>query len=172
MKKGDLLLADAITHYRSILSFGSEDLIVKEYMDNCSKTYASNKTKSHMHGLAYGFSQAIIIVIFGVLFFIGGIFMGKSFEALNMELVDATLIGDAAAMERIGTEMIEAPKAVQIAIFAMIFGVFSAGNAVAFGPDTTKAAQAAKTIFTIIATPSKIDPCDEDEVAKAKRTLH
>lgn len=44
-----------------------------------------------------------------------------------------------------------------LALFAIMFGAFSAGNAFAFGPDGKKAAEAAKKVFTITATPSEID---------------
>lgn len=49
-------------------------------------------------------------------------------------------------------------KNVFIAIFAMLFGAFGAGQANAYGPDVGKAITAAIKIFKIIDTPSLINP--------------
>jgi len=44
-----------------------------------------------------------------------------------------------------------------IAVFAMLFGAFGAGQANSYGPDVGKAITAAIKIFKIIDTPSEID---------------
>ena len=50
-----------------------------------------------------------------------------------------------------------------IAIFAMIFGAFGAGNASAYGPDAEKGKKAAMKVFMITDTPSTINANATDE---------
>jgi hypothetical protein len=50
-----------------------------------------------------------------------------------------------------------------IALFAMIFGAFSTGNANAFGPDVSKAKTAAEKIFAVTETASEIDVISEEK---------
>jgi len=53
-----------------------------------------------------------------------------------------------------------------VAIFAMIFGAYDAGQATTFGPDIGKATQAAVKVFKITDVPSEINAVDipEDSV--------
>jgi len=44
-----------------------------------------------------------------------------------------------------------------IAMFCLLFGAFTAGQAMQFGPDMVKAKQAALKVYSIIDRPSKID---------------
>jgi len=53
-----------------------------------------------------------------------------------------------------------------IALFAMMFGAVSAGNATAFGPDVNKAQTAAVKIFMITEHPSEIDVMAEPDASK------
>jgi hypothetical protein len=55
-----------------------------------------------------------------------------------------------------------------IAIFAMFFGAFGAGQATTFGPDIGKATQAAIKIFKITDTPTEINAMDEPSVDMKK----
>lgn len=45
-----------------------------------------------------------------------------------------------------------------IALMMIMFGAFTAGQASQFGPDISKAKEAAKRIFSIMEIPSEIDP--------------
>ena len=49
------------------------------------------------------------------------------------------------------------PTKMWIALFAMMFGAVSSGNATAFGPDINKAVTAATKIFLVTEYPSEID---------------
>jgi len=53
-----------------------------------------------------------------------------------------------------------------VAIFAMFFGAYAAGQASTFGPDIGKATEAAVKIFKITGVPSEINAVDihEDSV--------
>lgn len=50
-----------------------------------------------------------------------------------------------------------------IAMFCMLFGSFSAGQAMQFGPDIVKAKEAGMKVYAIIDRPSKIDVMKEDQ---------
>ena len=58
------------------------------------------------------------------------------------------------------------PTNMWIALFAMMFGAVSAGNASAFGPDVNKAHTAGIKIFMITEHPSAIDVLAEPEQSK------
>ena len=55
-----------------------------------------------------------------------------------------------------------------LGMFCMLFGSFNASNAFQFFPDIAKAKVAAQKIFTIMDTPSKIDPLAQDSHSKDK----
>lgn len=50
-----------------------------------------------------------------------------------------------------------------IALFCILFGAFTAGQAMQFGPDISAAKQAASRVFSYIEEPSKINPDGEDQ---------
>lgn len=49
-----------------------------------------------------------------------------------------------------------------ITIFAIIWGTFGAGQAVAYGPDAAKGKEAGLKIFKITDTPSEINAVDQN----------
>jgi ATP-binding cassette subfamily B (MDR/TAP) protein 1 len=52
-----------------------------------------------------------------------------------------------------------------IAVFAIVFGAFGAGQASAYGPDASKGKKAAVKIFKVTETPSEIDAMNPKEEA-------
>ena len=58
-----------------------------------------------------------------------------------------------------------------IAMFVFIFGVFTAAQASAMGPDGGKALTAGTRIFSVIERPSKIDVLDEKFIGKDKKDV-
>jgi len=50
---------------------------------------------------------------------------------------------------------------VNIAVFAIVFGAFGAGQASAYGPDASKGKRAAIKIFRVTETPSQINAMDD-----------
>jgi ATP-binding cassette subfamily B (MDR/TAP) protein 1 len=90
------------------------------------------KRAGHISAIAFGYSMFMQNVSFAILFYFGTIFM----------LNDPGLSG----------------QDVFIAVFAMLFGAFGAGQANSYGPDVGKAITAAIKIFKIIDTPSEINP--------------
>ena len=53
-----------------------------------------------------------------------------------------------------------------IALFSLMFGAFTAGQASQFGPDIAKAKLAAYKIFKMMLVPSEIDPLADSEKDK------
>ena len=78
--------------------------------------------KGMMSGFFYGLSQIILFVVFGLIFYLGIIFMNRN----NL------LISD-----------------VFVAIFAIMFSGMTAGNNMHFAPDVTAAKKSASNIFLI-----------------------
>lgn len=53
------------------------------------------------------------------------------------------------------------PENIFVAIFAVVFGAFGAGQAASYGPDGTKGKKAGLKIFKITDSPSEINAMDE-----------
>ena len=51
-----------------------------------------------------------------------------------------------------------------IAMFCLLFGAFTAGQAMQFGPDVVRAKSAAMKIYAIIDRPSKIDKFSDSQL--------
>ena len=51
-------------------------------------------------------------------------------------------------------------------MFCLLFGAFTAGNALQFGPDVVKAKQAALKVYAIVDRPSKIDVMGEAQKSR------
>lgn len=51
-----------------------------------------------------------------------------------------------------------------VAVFAIIFGAFGAGQAASFGPDASKAVKAADKIFKVIDYPTQVNAIDPKNV--------
>jgi len=84
-------------------------------------------------GLAVGFSDFAQFAVYFVVFMSAGAFLKNVEEAKEAE-------------------------SIFIAIFAIMFGAFSAGQAKQYGPSTAKGLNAAQTIFSICDEEGEIDP--------------
>lgn len=133
-RMADLLASDSISNYRTVASFGITDLILEEYKNLNAGPYNAGMKQAHISGFIFGYSQFITNISFAILFFCGTYFM----------LYDSNLTGED----------------VFVAIFAMFFGAYAAGQATTFGPDIGKAINAATKIFKITDLPSEINPVD------------
>lgn len=133
-KDANLLAGDAITNYRTVASFGYDNLLVKEYERLISFPLKTNLKKAHCIGFWFGFSQFVQNAVFATLYWVGARF---SYDDPNTSGEDVFL-----------------------ATFAMMFGAFAAGQANQFGPDVGKAKKAGLTIFSYIDFPTKINAVD------------
>lgn len=55
-KAANLLIGDAINNFKTVQSFGHENLLVKKYISLLEPIYSANKTKQIKAGIAFGFS--------------------------------------------------------------------------------------------------------------------
>lgn len=148
-KEADLLCSDALVNFRTVQSFGNEEVMVKKYAELLEEPYQTSRKALIQAALAFGFSQFSTFAVLALMFWAGGRIVGDSY---NEE-----------------TQQFEInPENVFIALFALMFGASHAGTAAAFGPDTGKALAAATTVFRIIDEPSVIDAVaiDKDESKK------
>lgn len=139
MKMANLLCGDAIINFRTVQSFGYEELIVKTYKDLLQSGSRQQTSSSFLKtGLAFGFAQITQFGGYALLLYSAGWVINQSYnEETQYYDVD--------------------PRDVFLAMFAIMMGSIHIGTATAFGPDIKKAFSAATRIFTILDTPSKID---------------
>ena len=97
-------------------------------------------------------SQFLNYVVFAALFYVGGLVIENNKDKLNED----------------GSPKIDA-ESVFIALFSIFFAAFQAGQVSAMGPDIGKATAAAKRIFQIIETPSKINAVEINSDPEAKK---
>jgi len=133
-KKAELLVADVVSNYKSVASFGHDHLIVEEFEELMQGKMALDVKNGKIFGLSWGASQAATNLAFGSLYLASG------------ELYYAYPTEDVMQVDKL-----------YIAMFCLLFGAFTAGQAMQFGPDIVKAKAAALKIYSIIDRPSKID---------------
>lgn len=136
----ELLANDAINNYRTVAGFSLQRGIVDEYLELSKPEFNTAMKMSHVAGLVYGYSKFIENASIGIILYFGTIIL------LNDDSLDG--------------------EKVFIAVFAMIFAAFGAGNAASYGPDANKGKQAAIKIFMITDTPSTINAMDEKALAE------
>ena len=113
MKEADLLCSDAINNFKTVQSFGHENMFVKKYRSILEPLLKANQTEHLKAGLIFGFTQWSEYLVFGILFYAGA------------EILERNSGGD---------DPVD-PTDVFIAIFALFFACQQAGMAAAFGPD-------------------------------------
>ena len=127
-------MSDAIQNYKTVASFGHDDIIVSEYSELLIGKVKAEAKAGCIFGLSYGLSQAVINLVFGVLYLASGEMYYKWPESEFLQVDN-----------------------MYIAMFCLLFGAFTAGQAMQFGPDVVRAKSAAMKIYAIIDRPSKID---------------
>ena len=131
-----------MTNYKTIQSFGNNEQIIKKYEDLMRPVYKSTTTAHIQTGLSFGVANFGQYLVFGTMFYIGGIIVDKGWSD---------------------------PEKVFIAIFCIMFGAQQLGNSSAFGPDMGKARGAAERIFEIYDAPVTINACQIDIDGEKKR---
>ena len=133
-KMSAILASDSITNYKTVASFGHEELLLNEFNAiNMRKAHVDRKA-AYWYALALGVSTGVQNLVFAIFYFSTG------------ELLYAYPDTKALSYENM-----------YIAMFIFIFGAFTAAQSTSMGPDMNKAKKAAIKVFTIMDTPSKID---------------
>ena len=142
-KKSKVLQSDAIQNYKTVASFGNDQILLSEFRDIVLR-YAASRTKpTCLYAISMGLSVAVNNGIFAVFYLVIG---ELTYKYPDYKYCD--------------------PGDMFIAIFTFMFGAFTAAQASAMGPDMGNAAKAALKIFTIIDTPSRIDVKRDSEGKK------
>ena len=105
---------------RTVTSFGSEEIVERKYSAKLEEPLSIGNKKGIMSGLFFGFSQFILFLVFGLIFWLGIVFMNHN----NLQIAD-----------------------VFIAIYAIIFSGMTAGNNAHFMPDINNSRRAAASLF-------------------------
>lgn len=79
-KQANLLIGDSINNFKTVQSFGYEELIVAKFTSYIKPILDAGRTKHLKSGIAYGFSQFIIFMVFALLFYVGGWVIEESCE--------------------------------------------------------------------------------------------
>lgn len=138
-KDANLLAGDSILNYRTVASFGHDDLLIKEYDTLIEGPVRTSYKKAQCIGFWFGFSQFVQNAVFALLYWAGAMFQKNEGTQNGENLFIAT--------------------------FAMMFGSFAAGQANQYGPDMGKAKKAGTTIFTYIELGTKINAVDIEKDA-------
>ena len=100
-KDANLLAGDSINNYRTVASFGYDDLLVDEYERYIDFPTKSALGKAHCIGFWFGFSQFVQNAVFALLYWAGAKFVYDDPSMSGENVFEAT--------------------------FAMMFGAFAAG---------------------------------------------
>ena len=119
---------------------GNDNIIIDEFEGHLEKRLKLEKKNGCVFGFSWGFAQAIINLCFGLLYLVSGEF--------HYHWPDAGVL-------QVDT--------MYVAMFAVLFGAFTAGQTMSFAPDVKKAQDAAMKIYSTIDLPSKIDALAESQ---------
>ena len=126
-----------------VASFGNDNLIIDDFAKLVTAKVKEETVAGRKFGCSWGLSQAVQNMCFGILYWASAELQAKWPEEEVMQ----------------GENM-------YIALFSLMFGAFTAGQASQFGPDMAKAKLAAYKIFKMMLVPSEIDPLGIDEEKK------
>jgi ABC-type transport system involved in Fe-S cluster assembly fused permease/ATPase subunit len=129
IKEANLLCGDAIVNYKTVQSFGNEDLLVDKYKELLYPVQQASYSQHIMAGFGMGFSQLANFGLQAGMFFFASIFIERDHPNLKVEDVFT-------------------------ALFCIMFSASWLGSSLSLGPDVGKATGAASKIFTIMEDPS------------------
>lgn len=115
---------ESMVNIRTVESFGYEGIIAKKYDDRMEEPFSLAVQKGNISGLLYGLSQFIMFIIFGVIFFLGAVFVRDNDDA---ELLDMFT-----------------------AVYAILFAGMTSGNNSHFAPDVAACKSSAANLFAIL----------------------
>jgi ATP-binding cassette subfamily B (MDR/TAP) protein 1 len=131
-EESNALLSDVILNYRTVISFGQENInIIMDKYESLLTGPATVRVKNaHIAGVAYGYSLCIRLIYIGVVFYVGS----KFIVTYNLD-----------------------PQDVFQSIYIIFTAALGAGFAMSSVPSATKAKESAQKIFTILDEPSTLD---------------
>jgi ATP-binding cassette subfamily B (MDR/TAP) protein 1 len=79
-KQANLLIGDSINNFKTVQSFGYEELLVKKFISYIKPIYLAGRVKHIKSGIAFGFSQFVVFMVMALLFYGGGWVIDSSCE--------------------------------------------------------------------------------------------
>lgn len=80
------MIGDSINNFKTVQSFGYEHLILKKYKSYIDPIFAMSKAKHFKAGIAFGFSQFIVYLVFAALFYFGGLIIDAHCEDVLQDI--------------------------------------------------------------------------------------
>lgn len=77
-----MLIGDAINNFKTVQSFGYENLVIDEYVSLIEPILKAGRIKHVKSGIAFGFSQFVVYFVNGLLFYVGGWVADQGCETL------------------------------------------------------------------------------------------
>lgn len=74
-KDSSSLVSEAVTNYRTIMSFANEELILKYYAHTLSLPYSSGIKRSHISGILFGYQRFSMWLLYGAAFLVAAVFL-------------------------------------------------------------------------------------------------
>lgn len=71
-KAAQVLLSDAIANYKTVASFGNENILIDEFSGLIQNKLEVDKKNGLIFGFSWGLAQAVINLSFGLLYFASG----------------------------------------------------------------------------------------------------
>ncbi|XP_062600445.1 ATP-dependent translocase ABCB1-like isoform X1 [Saccostrea cucullata] len=128
---------EAIENIRTVASLCQEDMMVERYKSQLDGPYKTALKKSHLTGIAFAASTAVMFFAYATAFYFGAYMI----EENEMTFTDVFKV-----------------------FSAIVFGAMAMGEASAFAPDAGKAKKSAALIFKLLDREPKIDPYSEEGI--------
>lgn len=122
-KDSSSLITESMVNIRTVTSFGYENMILDKYSEKLTLPFQIAVKKGNISGLLFGLSQFTMFVVFGLIFYLGSIFIRDN----NLDVAD-----------------------VFTAIYSIMFAGMTAGNNTHFMPDVASSKNSAANIFSIL----------------------
>jgi ABC-type multidrug transport system fused ATPase/permease subunit len=119
-KESSNLIMESMNSIRTVTSFGSEDIIERKYSARLDDPLGEGMKKGLVSGFLFGLNQLIMFYVFGLIFYLGIVFMSHN----NLSIAD-----------------------VFTAIYGITFSGMTAGNNSHFMPDVAAAKKSAASVF-------------------------
>mmetsp|Transcript_18841 Transcript_18841/g.32183 ORF Transcript_18841/g.32183 Transcript_18841/m.32183 type:complete len:562 (-) Transcript_18841:652-2337(-) len=142
-QESNALLSDLILNYRTVISFGQENVnqIMDKYENLLEGPAKMRVRNAHIAGVAFGYSVCVRFIYIGIIFYIGSEFI----KIYNLNSQD-----------------------VYQSINILFTAALGAGFAMSQVPSATQAKESAKKIFSIIDEPSKLDSRERKQLRSVK----
>ena len=117
------IIMEAMINIRTVSSFGYEGVIADKYDQKMEEPYKLAINRGNFSGFFFGLSQIVMFTIFGLLFYLGSIFVRDNEDVTVADMFTA--------------------------IYAVLFAGMTAGNNAHFMPDAAACKNSAANLFQI-----------------------